>query len=165
LRRVDLVDATVLLELLSVPGKPDHHAEILAELEERVNRGDIELRIPLATLVETGNHVSKIQQGGARRTCAERLERVVNKTLGGEVPWSFAPVSWDPELLRELVTPSDENAPQLVDSLARDYLQMGDLMILNEFRRLRASLDRRVADVDVWTLDQSLRAAVDALKA
>jgi hypothetical protein len=79
-------------------------------------------------------------------------------------PWSFAPLDWDEPLLSELVAPTDTRAPALVDSLTRQFLEMGDLLIVAEFRRLRSNLDRRVVDVDVWTYDGELRAVIDHLR-
>lgn len=41
---------------------------------------------------------------------------------------------------------------------------MGDLLIVSEFRRVRANLDARVVAVDVWTYDGNLRAVIDSLR-
>jgi hypothetical protein len=163
-RTVELIDASVLVELLKVPGKSDRHEATVAELERRAQRGDIELRLPVAALVEAGNHVSKIADGGARRDCALRLERMIVATLERTVPWSFATLEWDVDFLRELVHPSDAAAPSAVQALATQYIEMGDLLIVNEFRRLRASLDPRARDVGVWTYDSTLNAVIDAIR-
>jgi hypothetical protein len=90
---------------------------------------------------------------------------MMRATLEGTAPWSFATLEWDADFLRELIEPSDSRAPSLVDSLTANYVEMGDLLVIDEFRRLRENLDRGVIDVDIWTYDGTLRAAVDAIRA
>jgi len=67
--------------------------------------------------------------------------------------------------LSELTAPTDDRAPKIVESLSRQFLEMGDLLIVSEFRRVKANLDARVVDVDVWTYDGNLRAVIDSLRA
>jgi hypothetical protein len=163
-RYLELIDTSVLCELLKVPNKSDGHEVALSELQEK-SEGPTELHLPIAGLVEAGNHISKIENGHFRRECALRLARMIEATLARTVPWSFTPLQWDAQFIRELVAPSDEACPSLGESLATSYLEMGDLIVVGEFRRLRDSLDRKVIDVNVWTHDASLRAVIDSIRA
>jgi len=55
-RRLELLDTTVVVELLDIPYKATQHAAIIGDLASRA-AGGIELRIPIAALVESGDHV------------------------------------------------------------------------------------------------------------
>jgi hypothetical protein len=52
----------------------------------------------------------------------------------------------------------------MVTALQAQYLEMGDLLIMAEYLRIRANLDSAVVDVDVGTYDSNLRAAIDDLR-
>lgn len=163
MRRLELLDTSIVVELLAVPFESDRRDETLAGLSERVDAG-IQLQLPVAAVLEAGNHVGRINHGGARRECAERFSDLVEQTLERQMPWTFTPVEWDEDLLRELIEPSGARPQPLRDSLASQDLEMGDLLVLAEFQRLRANLDRRVVDIDVWTYDENLRATADLIR-
>lgn len=163
MRHLQLLDTSVLVELLKVPGECSRHDATVAEFETRATP-PIELQMPVAAIVEAGAHVGRIVDGYERRACATRFVAMVNSTVQRRAPWSFTPLDWDVAFLGELSHPTDDRAPELVDSLTRQFLEMGDLLIVSEFRRLRQNLDRRVIDVDVWTYDGSLRAVFDGLR-
>ena len=163
-RRVELLDTSILLEILDVPQEADEHEEVLKELDGKAVRG-VTLLVSITAVVEAGDHVGNIKDGAARRSCALRLSKLIAATLDPQRPWKFEPVSWDEPLLRALVEPIfPEVVPTLVESLSQKYLQMGDLLIVGEFERLRRNLDPSVVDVDVWTKDANLRGAIDGLR-
>lgn len=120
--------------------------------------------MPVASIVEAGAHVGRIANGRERRICGRRFANMVRSTVDRVAPWSFTPLDWDVAFLSELIEPTDDRAPEIVESLSRKFLEMGDLLIVSEFRRIRANLDARVVDVDVWTYDGNLRAVIDSLR-
>lgn len=153
----------MLVELLGLPFESDHKEEVEEGFLERSERGT-ELLLPLAAIVETGQHVGRVADGHQRRRCAHRFARLLQAMVDREAPWSLSPTIWDPDLVAVLIEPPEETVPALANSLARQELEMGDLLILAEFRSLRSNLDPRARDVDVWTRDSGLRIAVDALR-
>src|ERR1700747_109725 len=118
MRLVQLLDTSILVELLEVPGECSRHAATVAELDRR-SESSVELQMPVATIVEAGAHVGRIGDGYQRRECATRLAAMVERTLERITPWSFTPLDWDEALLSELVAPTDVRAPELVDSFTR----------------------------------------------
>ena len=163
MRRLELVDTSIVVELLRVPGKSGRHAETVEAFEDRAASG-IELQMPVAAVIQAGAHVGRLGDGYERRRCADLLAALITNTIEKAVPWSFTPLAWDRELLVQLINPPDD-APGLVDSLATEFLEIGDLIIVSEYRRIRRNLDTRVVDVDVWTYDANLRGVIDALRA
>ena len=146
---MELIDTSVLLNLLGTPFESDDAADVGVELERRA-------RMPLAALAEAGGHVGRIDDGTRRRECATRLQTLIEATLDGRAPWGFAPMTWDALLLRDAISMPGAD---LVTSLTNKHLEMGDLVILAELRRLRRNLDERVVVVKLWTLDAQLPAA------
>lgn len=165
-RRVELIDTSVLLELLRVPYESDRADEAEAGLQERTG-ARVDLRLPLAAIIETGGHIGKIksQYSEERRLCAQRFQILIEAMLQGVAPWSFTPVEWNEDFLGALLTPTGDLPLGLAESLGQKHLEMGDLTIIAELRRLRASLDTRTVTVDVWTYDTDLRSTVDVVLA
>lgn len=159
--RLELLDTSVLLELLLVPDHHQQSEEVQRLVTEKVAAG-VRLQLPVAAVVEAGDHVGRIKDGNRRRDCALRLEQVLRASLAGHAPWSFTPARWDQELLAGLLIDAGTGQSALVDGLTRKHLEMGDQLILAELRQLRAAVDPRVLDIVVWTYDQDLAAAAAA---
>lgn len=64
-----LVDTSIFVEILNVPGKSNQHASVLSDLESKIKAGE-KLMLPMATIFETGNHIGQCGDGAQRRTCA-----------------------------------------------------------------------------------------------
>lgn len=160
-RRLELVDTSVLVELLQVPGEYDNLAQIVQEFNEKQTNG-VSLQLPAATIVESGAHIIRIKDGRIRRECAQRFENVLRATWAREAPWTFTDLVWDRNFVGELLDPPVDYQ-YLNQSLSTKALEMGDLVILAEFRRIRATVDPSYVEVAIWTQDGKLAAAAEAL--
>lgn len=152
-RVVTFLDTSVLVEVLSVPGKSQRHDEVAAELRARVGDGE-SLILPTATIVETGNHIAQVGEGAARRSAAERFTAVLQATIDGKAPWALNGSRWDVELLAAIAH-GTRGCPPLPE-MASQGIGAGDVSILAEAEAYGA----RVAHVEVrvWTLEHALRA-------
>lgn len=124
-----ILDTSVLCCWLQVPGKetagPQHdrwdHARISALLQdERVKNSTFV--IPVAALIETGNHIA--QAPARRRECANALAEHLQATVEARSPWAaFTEQSplWDRENLLKLAAEWPE--------LAASKLSIGDATI------------------------------------
>ena len=54
--------------------------------------------LPIAVMIETGNHIAHVTDGGARRVVAERFVEFVGKALDGDLPFSPAPMPEAPAI-------------------------------------------------------------------
>jgi hypothetical protein len=109
-KRVLILDTSVLCCWLHIPGKEEagpisdrwNHERINSLLErERSKKSTFVL--PIATLIETGNHIA--QAPSHRFECAGRLADYLRKAADAQSPWAaFTDQSllWQPEYLRTL---------------------------------------------------------------
>lgn len=88
-----LIDTSIFLEILNVPHKASQSELILQELKEKIKAGE-SLFLPMATILETGNHIAKDKKvdGNQRRICAEKFVNQVTQALEGKSP--FTPISF-----------------------------------------------------------------------
>lgn len=164
-KRLELLDTSVLLEILEVPYESDRSVEIVEEFQTKCDSG-VTLQIPMATVLETGAHIRKIKvpkEPEARKTCAGKFSRFLEATLSGEAPWRFTSFSWDDKVIRALLDGHDHGY-SLERSLGDGVFEIGDLTIVEEWRLSSKNVNRKVYDVDVWTLDDTLRGVIDDLR-
>ena len=143
---VVIVDSSVLLNILDIPGRNQHVDAVLNRLGERIEAGD-HLFIPMAAIVEVGNHIAHVANGVQRRGAAERFVREVRSALAGEAPWKPINFPSNQDVLRWL-----EGFPEA----ATRRMGMGDLSIQQEWQTCCARYP--LSHVWVWTLDSDLAA-------
>lgn len=139
-----LLDTSVFMEVINVPGKATQHQVILDALEAKLNARE-SLFLPMATIIETGNHIGQNGDGRERRSCAERFVSQLTQALTGLSP--FKPISFlqQEELSQWLA--------EFPDHACRGS-GLGDLSIIHDWERLCAqSPSRRVY---IWSLDAHL---------
>lgn len=137
---VVIVDSSVLLNILDIPGRNQHVDAVLNRLGERIEAGD-HLFIPMAAIVEVGNHIAHVANGVQRRDAAERFVREVRSALAGEAPWKPINFPSNQDVLRWL-----EGFPE---AATRRSIQQ-------EWQTCCARYP--LSHVWVWTLDSDLAA-------
>lgn len=154
------LDTSVLLNVLDVPGKNADRTAISARFKERVAAGDAFV-IPLTAVIEVGNHLAQLPDGGARRHRSERFVTFLRGFLDGKMPWVVPALVWDHAFLAGLLQgdPTPESyVPSLVE-LATQQVGAGDAAILHEMRRYRSRIDVPSGQsVELWSLDAGLAA-------
>ena len=76
-----IVDTSILLNILNVPLKSDQRPEVAERLRNYIRKGD-QLFLPIATVLETGNHIAQNGDGNQKRQCALRFVEMVR--TGGD---------------------------------------------------------------------------------
>jgi len=148
---ITLIDTSVLNELLEVPGKCQHAAQVQAEFARRQSAGE-RFILPMTTIIETGNQIAQVKSGN-RRAAAERFVKFVERARAEEPPWTVVEITWGAELLGQLCA-GDSTGMSFVHLAGNGLLGGGDTAILVE----RDVLRRRssTATVQVWTLEKTL---------
>ncbi|WP_081816239.1 hypothetical protein [Delftia sp. RIT313] len=139
-----IVDTSVFLNILNVPGMNNDWEDVYKELERLIEAED-HLFIPMAAIVETGNHIAQLANGAQRRSVAKRFVDNVRQALNDEAPWKPINFPTNNEVLGWL---------DCFTEAATHGMGVGDLSIKKEWETLceRHSMSR----VRVWTLDADL---------
>lgn len=140
-----LVDTSILLNVLDVEGRNDRRDEVFDELGVRIQAGD-HLFIPLAAIIETGNHIAHVSNGAARRSAALRFVQAVQGALGSVAPWK--PLNFPDH------TALAAWLQAFPDSVTRQ-IGMGDLSIQHEWKQLCTKFP--MSRVLIWSVDEDLR--------
>ena len=139
-----IVDTSVLLNIIDVPGRNQHKAEVLDRLAALIEGND-HLFIPMAAIVEVGNHIAHVANGEQRRAAAERFVREVHSALADQAPWKPVNFPSNDQVLKWL--------DEFPDSAMRE-VGMGDLSIRQEWESCCRKYT--MSHVWVWALDGDL---------
>lgn len=140
-----LVDTSILLNVLDVEGRNDQREAVLDELGTHIDASD-HLFIPLAAIIETGNHIAHVTQGAARRSAAQRFVQAVQDALDSVAPWK--PLNFpDHTDLAAWLHAFPQSATQQVG--------MGDVSIQHEWRQLCEKFP--LSRVSIWSVDRDLQ--------
>jgi len=140
-----LIDTSIFLEILNVPQKASQSELIFQELKEKIEARE-SLFLPMATILETGNHIAQNGDGNQRRICAEKFVNQVTQALEGKSP--FTPISF----LKK------EDLQGWLKEFPHEAMQgrgLGDLSIIHDWQRIcDQNPSRRVY---IWSLDKHLK--------
>ena len=141
---VVIVDTSILLNLLDVPGRDQDRDTVFMRFAELLNAG-ANLLLPVAAIFEAGNHVARLPDGRQRRRQAENFGDHVRQALEGRAPWTLTPLPGTSELTGWL-----DDFPQS----AMRGIGMGDLSIVKAWES--ACARHPLHRVSIWSLDRHL---------
>ncbi|MEV0110200.1 hypothetical protein AB0H42_28225 [Nocardia sp. NPDC050799] len=152
MRAVAFIDTSVLCNLVPVPGRDQQRDDVQEEMRHRLSK-DEQFILPITAVVETGNFIAQLDDGGLRRTTAQKLQAILRFICEGRSPWVLHDVPWNRHFLEKLL----EGAGTYVDYVehAQNRVGTGDLCVLTE-RHLYHT--RTGIPATIWTLDAGLMA-------
>ena len=155
-----LIDTSIFLNLLNVPKCNQDRALVMGDYEIYAQSGCTFL-LPMATIIETGNHIAQNGDGTIRRKTALRFVKEVKAALKGESPWSLTQFPNTAEILLWI-----DNFPDLAGkNKAPDKYEgtsFGDLSIIEEFNKSCRRFP--MSEVFIWSLDSDLSSYHQAAK-
>ena len=86
-----IVDTSILLEILDVPGFCQDRQAIVEQYERRLRNND-RFQLPMGVAIETGNHIADVKDGNLRRDRAVRFAHRVRSTLQHGQAWQIRPM-------------------------------------------------------------------------
>jgi hypothetical protein len=153
--KIVLVDTTIFLNILDIPNRNQQRAAVLEQLEQRYVNNDSML-LPLATVWETGNHISKLSTGGLRRKFGEKFLRQVSQAFEGTAPYTPTNFHDRKEFLSILHDFPEHVTRSKNDQKPNEGGSLSDLSIIKEWEATSRKHPRRA--VVIWSLDQDLEA-------
>jgi len=139
-----LIDTSVFCNIVNVPGRNQQIVEVLTRLKEMA-QDKVSLLLPLVAILETGNHIGQLADGGLRRQTSQRFVTQVEAALNGSAPWRPTPFVEATELRSWLA--------EFPDHASRGS-GFGDLSVIKEWDRQR--LLNPLRRVFIWAYDQHL---------
>ena len=148
-----IIDTSVFLNLLNVPGKNQDKDTVTASFTEYAELGATFI-LPMATIIETGNHIAQNGDGGTRRKTAQRFCKVVKGAFSGDAPYQPSEFPNSAEVLTWIDKFPDQAGANKSPQKTGEGTSFGDLSIIEEFNKCVSRFSTR--EVFVWSLDSDL---------
>ena len=147
MQTVYFIDTSILLNILDVPKRNQEREKIVQKMERMISEGDGFI-LPLATIIETGNHIAHIDDGNQRRDRAELLSDLIRNVLNDNFPWVYN---------KNEIAGADllKIAEKFPDYAQKEEMGLGDLSILTEYFRFKNKHKKRF-NVKIWSTDGHL---------
>ncbi len=150
---VCLIDTSVFLNLLNVPNRNQERESVFQDYQMYIELGCIFL-LPMATIIETGNHIAQNGDGTIRRKTALRFVAEVKAALSGEAPWQTTPFP-KPEEILLWIDEFPESVGKNKSPAKQEGCSFGDFSIIQEFNKSCARFP--MSEVFIWSLDKDLQ--------
>lgn len=142
---VRFVDTCILMNLLDIPGRNQNMQDVKLQYELAVSAGD-SFVLPLATIIETGNHISHIDDGALRRGIAIKFAELIKAAHQLKNNWSLLPQFSNKEL--------DAIISKFPDQVIR-HTGIGDVSIIEQFEWYWENR-QPIGRIIIWSLDGHL---------
>lgn len=142
-----LIDSSIMLEYLQVPGKCNKNSGIPKQFDKLMSSGEYTLYLPIATVFETGRHISQLKKedGNKRRKIAEYFIKRVKMAIEGRTP--FKTLDWEAAEMSEWL----DSYPDF----AQASISLGDLSIIKQFEKLCGESPKDLP-IKIWSIDKHL---------
>ncbi len=148
-----LIDTSIFLNILNVPNCNQENKLVLDTFNVYID-GDCTFLLPMATIIETGNHISQNGDGTIRRKTAQRFVEAVAAAFNGNAPWKPSQFPQTQEILLWI-----DQFPNLAGKnkapRKQEGTSFGDLSIIQEFKEVCKNFPTR--EVFIWSLDSELK--------
>ena len=148
---IRFIDTSVMMNLLEVPGRCADSQMIKEEFRQVLDNKEV-LILPIATIIETGNHIAHINNGNSRRTIASKFGEFLRKTAEGKAPWQLYGIELDKEGLLYLADNIVENAMQQVG--------VGDMSIIHAYEQYKSNTPG-IGRIMIWSTDRHLQGYIE----
>lgn len=142
---VHFIDTSVLVELLNIPGMNERYEEAKKEYELLNENLDVFV-LPLAVLIETGNHIAHIPDGNKRHEIAEKFTAITKRAIKAESNWNIIP-----EIPISILERILDQFP--IQAVAETGL--GDISIIEQFNDYWENR-QPIGEMRIWSFDAHL---------
>lgn len=150
-----LVDTSIFLNILNVPNRNNERNEILKQFQEYIELG-FSFIIPMATVIETGNHIAQNGDGNTRREVAQFFVNTLEKTFTGEAPFRISKWLSQSEIKAWLAEFPSHAQRNKSSTRTTEGTSFGDLSIIKEFEQNCTKFP--MSEIFIWSLDDDLKA-------
>ena len=151
---IRFIDTSIVMNLLRIPHMCQEYESVKKEFNEAIEQNET-LILPLATIIESGNHISHIADGNIRREKAVKFQEFLRKTAKEEAPGELYGVGFTKEDLLII-------ADQFPDCAQKMEMGIGDMSIIRFYEKYKNEVPA-VGRIMIWSKDKHLSCYQDNL--
>ena len=151
---VCLIDTSIFLNLLNVPNRNQERRHVVQDYIEYA-QNECTFILPMATVLETGNHIAQNGDGGTRREAAQRFCDVVLGAFNGTAPYRPMDFPSAHEIASWLSEFPNEAGKNKSATKRGEGTSFGDFSIIKDFEKCRAKF--AMSEIFICSLDDDLK--------
>lgn len=148
-----LIDTSIFLNIPQVPNRSNDHVKVDRDFREYINLG-MTFILPMATILETGNHVAQNGNGALRRKTATRFVDAVKSTFNGSAPWTPSEFPNMGEISTWIERFPACAGANKAPGKPNEGTSFGDLSIIEEYQKCIRRFP--LSEIFIWSLDSDL---------
>ncbi|MDI4648040.1 hypothetical protein [Cohnella hashimotonis] len=153
---MSIIDTSILCNIINIPHMNQNHREVIVELALLQEDNQQTLILPLATIIETGNHIAHIADGNLRRERAQTMSELIKRTVNDQAPWTYFGQEFEREDLLEISGAVVEHAVMEIG--------IGDLSIVQVYKKYK-DIVPAIGSIRIWSLDNHLKSYYEEMPA
>ena len=147
--QVIFIDTSIMANILDIPFMNEERSKVMEKLQDMINNSNkYTLILPLATIIETGNHIAHIKDGTIRREKAYKMAELLQKTANNEAPWEWYGRELEDKDLMDI-------AQKFPNAAMTMKMGIGDLSIIKAYEKYKKNTNSYIK-VMIWSLDKHL---------
>lgn len=148
-----LIDTSIFLNLLNVPGRNQEKVQVVEDFKFYAEM-EVTFILPMATILETGNHIAQNGNGSMRRDAANRFCTAIEGAFNGIAPYQPSEFPSSSEVLVWLNQFPDHAGQNKSPTKTTEGTSFGDLSIIKEYEKIRSKFS--MSEIFIWSLDSDL---------
>lgn len=148
-----LIDTSIFLNLLNVPGRNQDKVQVFDDFKIYVEM-DVTFILPMATILETGNHIAQNGNGDMRRKAADRFCIAIEGAFNGVAPYQPSEFPSSAEVLVWLNQFPHHAGQNKSPTKTTEGTSFGDLSIIKEYEKCLSKFG--MSEIFIWSLDSDL---------
>ncbi|MFK4752363.1 hypothetical protein [Oceanobacter antarcticus] len=152
---VIILDTSVFLNILNVPGRNQQKNQVFQDFAQYIEMACTFI-LPMATVLETGNHIAQNGDGRTRRQVAQKFCEAVSESFHGNAPYQTSDFPKNKEVMEWLNKFPDLAGQNKSETRRGEGTSLGDLSIIEEFNTCKSRFP--MTEIFIWSLDADLTA-------
>lgn len=153
MRTICIIDTSIFLNILNVPSRNQQVTEVVQSFKDFVELGCTFI-LPMATIIETGNHIAQNGNGTIRRETSKRFCDAIRGAFDGVTPWQPSEFPSSKEIMSWLDEYPDNAGRNKSSTRTSEGTSFGDLSIIKEFDK--CVIKFKSSEIFIWSLDEDL---------
>lgn len=149
-----LIDTSVFLNLMDVPNRNNDKAQVQDDFKTYALEGCTFI-LPMATIIETGNHIAQNGDGNIRRQTASRFVAYIKLAFTNKAPFRLSELPDSQEILTWIDEFPDHAGRNKSSTKTTEGTSFGDLSIIKEYEKCLKLFS--MSEVFIWSLDSDLQ--------
>ncbi len=145
---VRFIDTSIMCNLLEIPNMCADKERVKKEWEEVLKNKET-LIMPLATIIETGNHIAHIADGNgdARYRITKKFKEYLEKTAESKAPWTLYGNALEQKEIKYIAEHLEQFLPMRTG--------IGDMTIIYAYEKYLAE-EPAIGTIMIWSMDEHL---------